>query len=100
MQVQHAISFFHDGDAFIAMIGRRLVRSSSDGLCHEIAPADQVVHGSAEAELPVDEASSPMTEFTRSPTVFNWWRRRSMLTIAPLSVTGGTGSPVNALATF
>jgi len=31
-------------------------------------------------------------------TLINRWE--FMLTIAPLSVTGGTGSPVNALATF
>src|SRR5688572_27118074 len=50
---------------FIAMLGLRRVRPSSDGLCHEIAPAAEVVRGGAEAKLPVDEASSPMPEFAQ-----------------------------------
>src|SRR5712691_8308362 len=63
MKVQHQISLFNDGDAFISMIEIYLSPSSSRPLRDEIAPAHQVVGGRAEAKQPIDEASTAVAEF-------------------------------------
>src|SRR6266705_1038177 len=62
MNVQHAISFFDDGDAFIAMIRVPLSSSSSGPLRHQITPAHQVVRGGAEGEDPIDESSATVPQ--------------------------------------
>ena len=70
MKVQHPISLFVEGDAFIAMIGIH-GSSSSRVLRHEIAPPDQVVRRRGEGKDPVDESAAAMAELAEQADRFH-----------------------------
>src|SRR5919204_825185 len=62
MAVQHLISFLADGDVITMMIWIDRSRPSSGPLCDESPPAHQVVCGSAEAELPINEPATTVPQ--------------------------------------
>src|SRR5688572_5232799 len=62
MQVQYPISFVVHGDAFIAVIQIPSASSTLRPLRDQIAPAHQVVGGSAKAKQPVDEPSAAVAQ--------------------------------------